>query len=690
MDVVSITKFVAAESSACSTVVAAASNATTTSPVPPKTSAVAAFEEDSFPSLDESELKAIDLQVAQKLSEDIALPTAGSKPKTTVTMTETATSSDSICSASKPTSMKSSKEKVSSSRTNLAEKLPSGAGKENATQEIDLLPKSSIATGFFSSTLLTKDTNPYHRHHSMDIESSIPPKTAVCETKHSPDNVVDESVEQHNVVAAVNNAVNTSTRHPVVVETLVTGSLSKQQQKSTQPRLQSAAMLEDGARYHEATDSTTYSQRRQTPPTPLLQEPLTPNNFGSEGSVSCRGTWQESISKAPHSPSIVLRTDSRHDQSKLSTFSGTSSPSDSTVNFENSFGFVEPNNKETIQQQPSNILKSPPVGSSTSVPCNSQSPSRLVSNATKPPSEIPTSENLENAFGFGSSSDQVEPSSLEMTTKIDTDERQAEVDPELYAPQPLLQSMEKPMVHLFSKLNRPTDQRRRLSVAQVFDTPVNFMWKSKFNSFNHLQSEIANMLAYSDDNVVVSAPTGAGKTVVFEMAMARFFSCDLQTISNVRNADRRQRTIQQQVSKSRKIVYFSPSKALCEERFTDWSKMFSAMKLGIEVAMVTGDGDPTESFRDLASAHVILATPEKFDSLTRRWTENFFLFATVKLILIDEVHLLADDSRGSCLEAIVCRMKTIQQAAQHVQVTDDEIAVSRYGGNCRWRQLNRI
>jgi ATP-dependent DNA helicase HFM1/MER3 len=43
-------------------------------------------------------------------------------------------------------------------------------------------------------------------------------------------------------------------------------------------------------------------------------------------------------------------------------------------------------------------------------------------------------------------------------------------------------------------------------------------------SFNHMQSEMANVLANSDDNVIVSAPTGAGKTALFEMAMARLFA----------------------------------------------------------------------------------------------------------------------------------------------------------------------
>jgi len=185
--------------------------------------------------------------------------------------------------------------------------------------------------------------------------------------------------------------------------------------------------------------------------------------------------------------------------------------------------------------------------------------------------------------------------------------------------------------------------------------------------------------ALSDDNVVVSAPTGSGKTAVFEMAMARFFTIDLQANQGRQAVDRLQQPQHYpQISKHRKIVYIAPSKALCEERFADWSTRLAAMNLGIQVALVTGDGDPSEAFRDLTLAHLVLTTPEKFDSLTRRWTEKFFLFATFKLYLIDEVHLLADESRGCCLESVVGRVKSIQRAAYQIQTTDEDIEASRY------------
>ena len=259
---------------------------------------------------------------------------------------------------------------------------------------------------------------------------------------------------------------------------------------------------------------------------------------------------------------------------------------------------------------------------------------------------------------------------------IERDERYPEVDPSR-CPRPARGNRPEPLVHHFTSESHPPNVRRRLPVVSIFHKPqIAKFFTQKFENFNTMQSELANMLAHSDDHIVLAAPTGAGKTAVFEMAMARFFAVDMQSPAAT-NDRQHMNNAPQVVSNRRKIVYMSPSKALCEERFEDWTIRLAQTKLGIEVATVTGDGDPGESFRDVASAQIILTTPEKWDSLTRRWTENFFLLASVKLVLIDEVHLLADQSRGPCIESVINRLKSIQHVAEHVTVTQEDIVASR-------------
>ena len=57
---------------------------------------------------------------------------------------------------------------------------------------------------------------------------------------------------------------------------------------------------------------------------------------------------------------------------------------------------------------------------------------------------------------------------------------------------------------------------------------------------------------------------------------------------------------------------------------------------------------------------MLVTTPEKWDVVTRKSTSDVALAQLVKLLIIDEVHLLHDD-RGSVLEALVAR--TLRQVS---------------------------
>jgi len=63
-------------------------------------------------------------------------------------------------------------------------------------------------------------------------------------------------------------------------------------------------------------------------------------------------------------------------------------------------------------------------------------------------------------------------------------------------------------------------------------------------------------------------------------------------------------------------------------------------------------GDTQLSREQLNSTQVIVCTPEKWDVITRK--ENRSITSLVRLIILDEVHLLHDE-RGPVLEAIVAR-----------------------------------
>ncbi|KAK8084255.1 ATP-dependent DNA helicase [Apiospora hydei] len=155
-----------------------------------------------------------------------------------------------------------------------------------------------------------------------------------------------------------------------------------------------------------------------------------------------------------------------------------------------------------------------------------------------------------------------------------------------------------------------------------------------YQLFNAVQSKSFPLAYGSNDNIVISAPTGSGKTAILEMAI-----CKLVMTSGGENF---------------KIVYQAPTKSLCSERARDWEKKFS--HLSLHCAELTGDTSHAQT-RRVGQASIIVTTPEKWDSITRKWSDHHRLLSMVRLVLIDEIHIL-NDARGATLEAVVSRMKT--------------------------------
>ncbi|OMO69422.1 hypothetical protein COLO4_29060 [Corchorus olitorius] len=184
------------------------------------------------------------------------------------------------------------------------------------------------------------------------------------------------------------------------------------------------------------------------------------------------------------------------------------------------------------------------------------------------------------------------------------------------------------------------------SLKSKFDLPEPFRSIFSFRYFNSLQSECFPVCFLSDVNMVISAPTGSGKTVLFEL-------CILRLLSKFISGDGRF----VHIKGTQKAIYIAPSKALVQEKLRDWNQKFGA--LGISCLELTGDNE-SYSIRNIQEADIILTTPEKFDAVTRYRIKDGGLtfFSDIALLLIDEVHLL-NDLRGAALEAIVSRVKML-------------------------------
>ncbi|KAF2137570.1 uncharacterized protein K452DRAFT_353417 [Aplosporella prunicola CBS 121167] len=186
---------------------------------------------------------------------------------------------------------------------------------------------------------------------------------------------------------------------------------------------------------------------------------------------------------------------------------------------------------------------------------------------------------------------------------------------------------------------------RGIELVSTRELPDRFRSIFTFPAFNCMQSKCFDATYRTNNNFVVSSPTGSGKTVIFELAILRLVS---------EFGDR-----------EFKVVYQAPTKSLCSERQRDWQTKFNA--LGLNCAELTGDSDGAQ-LKAIQAASIIITTPEKWDSMTRKWRDHDRLMQMVKLFLIDEVHIL-NDERGATLEAVVSRMKSVGSDVRFVALS---------------------
>ena len=173
-----------------------------------------------------------------------------------------------------------------------------------------------------------------------------------------------------------------------------------------------------------------------------------------------------------------------------------------------------------------------------------------------------------------------------------------------------------------------------------------------YKRFNPMQTVVSEYVLQSNDNITVASPTGSGKTCIFELALVKMFSDEHnQPTSSYQNINP-------------KAIYLAPSKSLVQEKIAMWKHKFGS--LGKNVVELTSDSVETEgnNFMDLViEADIICGTAEKFDSCTRKWRDNLQaekLVLNLKLILLDEIHTVGEEKRGSALEAVITRIKLIK------------------------------
>ncbi|WP_030847809.1 DEAD/DEAH box helicase [Streptomyces sp. NRRL F-4474] len=155
-------------------------------------------------------------------------------------------------------------------------------------------------------------------------------------------------------------------------------------------------------------------------------------------------------------------------------------------------------------------------------------------------------------------------------------------------------------------------------------------------SFNPVQAAAVPVVLQGTGHLVVVAPTGAGKTPIGMVAALEAHA------------------------RGRKAAWLVPQRSLTDELDREFRLWRSR---GLRVVRLTGEAAvDTELIR---SADVWVATTEKFEAICRAGSLRDAL-AEVGCLVVDEIHLLGDRTRGAVLEALLARVREDSEATRIV------------------------
>ncbi|CAN6469997.1 unnamed protein product [Victoria cruziana] len=190
-----------------------------------------------------------------------------------------------------------------------------------------------------------------------------------------------------------------------------------------------------------------------------------------------------------------------------------------------------------------------------------------------------------------------------------------------------------------------------------------------YKTLNRIQSHIFQAAYDTNENILVCAPTGAGKTNIAMIAILH---------------EIRQHFKDGFLHKSEfKIVYVAPMKALAAEVASTFSNRL--IPLNMTVKELTGDMQLSKN--ELEETQMIVTTPEKWDVITRK-SSDMSMSMLVKLLIIDEVHLL-NDERGPVIEALVARtLRQVESTQSMIRIVGLSATLPNYHQVAQFLRVN--
>ncbi|MBW2985789.1 DEAD/DEAH box helicase [Candidatus Woesearchaeota archaeon] len=174
--------------------------------------------------------------------------------------------------------------------------------------------------------------------------------------------------------------------------------------------------------------------------------------------------------------------------------------------------------------------------------------------------------------------------------------------------------------------------------------------KEKITELRPAQEKAIKAGLFKGKNLLICTPTASGKTLIAEMAAAK----------NI-------------LEGKGKTIYIVPLVALATEKYKEFKRKYEHL---FKIALSIGDYDRSET--QLIDADLIICTAEKLDSLIRHHSP---WLKFVSLVVVDEIHLMNDVSRGPTLEIIITVLKKV---LPNIQIIGLSATIGNPGELAEW------
>ncbi|HUO06814.1 MAG TPA: DEAD/DEAH box helicase [Phycisphaerae bacterium] len=229
--------------------------------------------------------------------------------------------------------------------------------------------------------------------------------------------------------------------------------------------------------------------------------------------------------------------------------------------------------------------------------------------------------------------------------------------------------MDRPRFQLLPPLSDDAAKDAEQTILATFCPPIRTWWLSRFKQFSTPQ-RLAVPAIHAGQNTLVCAPTGSGKTLCAFIAIL---------------SDLLSRHLAGNLPPTIDTLYISPLRALGTDIHKNLTTPLSefAPPDSIRVAQRTGDTSPKERTRIAKHPpHILITTPESLALCLANPTMRDHL-RHVRRIIVDEIHALAPNKRGTDLALSIERLS-------HLVTTSGNPDPQRIGLSATIAPLERI